>query len=821
MVYSPLEVARHRRLTGIMLFLALLLIAFINPNTRSHEVLLLSCLGALAAGYVGLILFAHSRRMLRMMRMARREHSLFKAAAEGSQQPFFICEPVCDDIRHIVDFRITYANKGTEKLFGLDRQHLRNKSMAELLPREMFDPLVKTWAQVSGTGAPEDVIMDVVVNGQEESYETHVIAMGGGVAISITRAHDERAAATRIQELDDFAQSIIESAPISIIATDAMGTIIAMNSAAEQLTQYRKYELVGQHSLLLLHDASEISARAVQLNKALEEPVVAGFASLVARSSDGFTDEREWTYIRKDGSRVWVSLSMTKLCTGGSKVTGYLGMAFDVTERKRLSDSVVHMAHHDQLTGLPNRALLHDRLEQGIVRAMRNRQRVAVFLIDIDHFKRINDSLGHTGGDALLTFVSRQLASAVRGTDTVARIGGDEFVVVMPEFRSAEDAERCAELMRQKIDTPFMVGTREVRVSASIGICLYPDCGESSAELLRNADAAMYIAKAAGGGHHLYSRDMEEEAADKLEMEEDLRHALEHEEFSLHYQPQIHCQTGEVTGMETLLRWNSPKRGMVPPTMFIPIAEEAALMGRIGEWSLQQACFDCVAAGLQLGRPLTVAFNLSPRQFSQRNLIPLVREALESSGLPAHQLEIEITEQMLMANTPSVMQALADIRELGVKVAIDDFGTGFSSFAYILQYAVDRLKIDQSFISKCTFDAGAAAVARTILAMAHGLNIEVVAEGVETLEQFNFLMRRKCDTAQGFLFSEAVPIGALTQKILEIDAWTEEKQVFASRSESFRDLRPESGLDTGPQADACDTTYQVIDRRPSASSHAA
>ena len=590
------------------------------------------------------------------------------------------------------------------------------------------------------------------------SYAVGVVQMGDGVVVSVARRGSENNAALRIQELNNFAQSIIESAPISMIATDSAGVIIAMNSAAEKLTLYRKHDLVGQHSLLLLHDSVELSAHAVQLSKDLKQPVAAGFPSLIAKPLLNQPEEREWTYIRKDGSRVWVNLTMTKLHTMDETTTGYLGIAFDVTERKRLADSVTHMAHHDQLTGLPNRTLLRDRLDRGIERAKRFKQKVAIFMIDIDNFKRINDALGHAGGDELLVYLAKQLKSAARATDTVARVGGDEFVVIMPDFRDVEDAQRCADLMLQKIATSVVIRNREVRVRASIGFCLYPDCGEDAPSLLRNADIAMYEAKSVGGGtKQVYSQTLQQETADRLELEEDLRHALENQELTMHYQPQIDCATGQVTGMEALLRWNSPKRGNVPLSSFIPIAEDAGLMIPIGEWAFYQSCCDCVELQNKTGLPLTVAVNLSPRQLSQINLPSLVEKTLAESGLAAKHLEIEITEQMLMVNSPNTLETLQAIRDLGVAIAIDDFGTGFSSFSYILQYRVDRIKIDQSFIANVTKDSNAAAVVRTIIAMAHGLNMRVVAEGVESPEQYDFLLNRHCNDVQGYLFAYPMP----------------------------------------------------------------
>jgi diguanylate cyclase (GGDEF)-like protein/PAS domain S-box-containing protein len=774
--------ARRKLFLACGFLLMAFLLLFLRPGSGWTEFLILSLLIALAMLCAGQIAYLHSRKVLRALRLAKRERSLFKAVAENSQGAFYICKPMCDSSGRVVDFRITYANRKAEELFGRSRLDLVGESTSAIIPDSARSEVVGAWSRVAVTGVAEDLDMAFTPrNSTPATCATRISPLGGSVAVSTLQSNEEAVAASRLQELSAFSQSIIESAPISMIATDVSGTIMAMNSAAERLTYFRKHDLVGQHSLLLLHDPAEISARTIQLSRDLEEPIAAGFQSLIARASYGQQDTREWTYVRRDGSRASVSLTMMALQTPDKQITGYLAIAYDITERKKLTDSITHMAHYDQLTGLPNRILLNDRIEQGIERARRFNQRMAVYMVGIDHFKRINESLGHSGGDTVLSFFSRQLLSAVRRTDTVARVGGDEFVVLMPDFRDNTDAERCAHLMLQKISTPVNVGGSEIRVNASIGYCLFPEDGDNSETLLRNADVAMHEAKSGGRGLAMaYTGNLQREAADRLKMEEELRHAVQNGELELHYQPQVRCSTGEVTGMEMLLRWNNPRRGFVPPTTFIPIAEKAGLLVRIGEWSMRQACKDVVKLQRQMGRELTVAVNLSAWQFSQRNLIDVVTESLNESGLPAKSLEIEITEQMLMTNSTTVMETMRKIRELGVSIAIDDFGTGFSSFSYILQYEVDRLKIDRCFIDRSTQDAGAAAVVRTIIAMAHGLNIEVVAEGVETTAQMNFLLRRKCDQVQGYLFSRAVPITAFAAVVERIDSFVADQQRLAA-----------------------------------------
>jgi diguanylate cyclase (GGDEF)-like protein/PAS domain S-box-containing protein len=715
------------------------------------------------------IVFPYARAMIASVISANKDHEKFVAAVESSLDAFYIFNRVTD-VGNSSTFRFAYANSNGEQRLGRPRAELLGRDVAEVLPYLRTTDVLDQWEQVVLTGVPFMVEHQVIRDDAPPYWIVmQVVKLGDGVAVTNRDITEERTRQHQIADLNEFTQSMIENAPFSIIATDPAGTVTAMNPAAESLTLYRKHELIGRHSVVMLHDPAEMSARAVQLSKDLGEPVQAGFSSLIARPKQGQTDEREWMYVRKDGSRIWVNLAMTALKTQTEKIAGYLGIAFDVTERKKLTEYVNHLAHHDQLTGLPNRVLLDDRMRQAIQRAKRNRHKVAVLMVDVDHFKRINDSLGHAAGDTLLDTIAKKLCTAVRQTDTVARMGGDEFVIVMPEFRDERDAERCAEAIIQKVSTPTMLGNREVNVTVSVGLCVFPDCAADADSLLKNADAALYEAKEGGrNSFHVFNQSMITATADKLEFEHDLRHALINGELSLHYQPQVSCVTGEVIGVEALLRWTHPRRGSIPPGQFIPLAEATGMIVPIGEWAIRTACHEGKELQDALGRELVIAVNLSPRQFRQKNLTAQVGMALRESGLPARSLEIEITEQTLMSNTATTNETLMQLRKLGVKIAIDDFGTGFSSFSYLLQYEVDRLKIDRSFVNRSADDPNAAAIVRAIISMAHGLNLKVVAEGVETNGQLNFLLRRRCDEAQGFYFGHAVPAGMVREQARQI-----------------------------------------------------
>lgn len=566
------------------------------------------------------VLYPYLRAMLRAVMAANTEHEKFEVAAESSLDAFYIMDSVRDSAKNIVDFRLTYVNANGEKQLGKPRNELIGKTLTEVLPASDLARVLEQYRQVVMTAVPstEEVEMKQSPGGSRWIV-TQAVKLGDGIALTNRDVTKERGRLREIARLHEFTQSMIENAPFSIIATDSAGTVTAMNPAAEALTHYRKQELIGQHSVVMLHDPAEMSARAVQLSRDLQEPVQAGFGSLIARPRHGQTDEYEWTYIRKDGSRIWVNLAMTALKSKGDKIAGYLGIAFDITERKKLTEYVNHLAHHDPLTGLPNRVLLDDRMRQAIQRAKRNHHKVAVLMVDIDYFKRINDSLGHTAGDSLLDIVAKKLCSAVRQTDTVARMGGDEFVIIMPEFRDERDAERCAENIIQKVSTPTMLGNREVNVTVSVGLCIFPDCAPDADTLLKNADAALYEAKESGrNAFHIFNEGMVVATADKIEFEHDLRHAMVNGELSLEYQPQVSCLTGEVIGVEALLRWNHPKRGSVPPSHFIPLAEATGMILAIGEWTIRMACHEGKELQQQLGRELMIAVNLSPRQFRQK-----------------------------------------------------------------------------------------------------------------------------------------------------------------------------------------------------------
>jgi diguanylate cyclase (GGDEF)-like protein len=433
------------------------------------------------------------------------------------------------------------------------------------------------------------------------------------------------------------------------------------------------------------------------------------------------------------------------------------GLEAEIAERRLADQRVVHMAHHDALTGLPNRTLLADRVGQAIARAHRSGGKLAVLFLDLDRFKNVNDSFGHAVGDMLLTAVSARLTASRREEDTVARLGGDEFIVSIPDVADAAEAESVAARILSDLAKPFTINGHQLHADVSIGIALYPRDGDTAETLMRNADTAMYHAKESGrGNYQFFSEQLTERVSRRLSTETNLRRALERGEFTVHYQPLVNLATGRVDGAEALLRWPQQDDRLVSPVEFIPIAEETGLIVPLGEWVLLEACAQ--AQAWQAMHPgLRIAVNLSARQFRQKNLIGMIEQVLGESRLHPSLLELELTEGMLMHNVEEATHILARLDEIGVRLAIDDFGTGYSSLSYLKRFPIHTLKIDRSFVRDISTDPDDAAIVTAIVAMARSLNLRVTAEGVETEEQAAFLRSLTCDQAQGFHFGRPMP----------------------------------------------------------------
>jgi diguanylate cyclase (GGDEF)-like protein len=415
---------------------------------------------------------------------------------------------------------------------------------------------------------------------------------------------------------------------------------------------------------------------------------------------------------------------------------------------------IEHLAYHDALTGLPNRPLFTDRLIVALAQANRGDQKLAVFFLDLDRFKDINDSLGHSTGDSLLKAVAERIRTCIEEGDTAARFGGDEYTLLIPRVEHIEEAAKIAEKIIETLKIPFVISGQELFVTTSIGISIFPHDGVDPETLVRNADTAMYRAKEQGrDNYQLYAPEMNARALERLALENMLRRALKQNELTVHYQPLIDLGSGAIAGVEALVRWQHPERGLLLPAHFISTAELSGLILPIGDWVLRTACRQIHVWNQRLGLDLTVSVNLSARQFSQPDLVAQVRNALQETGLEPELLELEITESNAMQNAENTIRTLRELKAAGVRISMDDFGTGYSSLNYLKRFPIDTLKLDQSFVRDSTTDASDAAIISAVIVMAHSLNLKVVAEGVETKEQLDFLRHRDCDTIQGFYFS--------------------------------------------------------------------
>lgn len=538
-------------------------------------------------------------------------------------------------------------------------------------------------------------------------------------------------------------RAIVDSIPFSILATDASGRIRIANPAAAALVGREQCELVGRS--LVEIDAAE------RQRHPDGSPVLAHAGG----------DEAEWTYRRTDGSTVPVYEAIVPLAPEAGAAGGFLVVAFDITHRLEDRRRFEHVATHDSLTNLPNRSLLVRHLDQAVERAEHSSLDLVLVLLDLDHFKRVNDSLGHHIGDELLIVVAERLLAWTRTDDLVARLGGDEFVIVFEDLGNGADLDRRLEELLAAVLAPVVVHGYELAVTASVGAARFPADGCDPGTLLKHVDIALYQAKAAGrNAIRWFEPPMLVENNDRLALSAALRQALDQDELSLVYQPQVDLGTGEVVGVEALARWASPSLGAVPPDRFIPVAEDGGMIAELGAWVLTTACTALAEVQEQLGRPLRLAVNVSPRQLRGRAWLEEIAAAIETAGIEPSQLEVEITEGLLIEDHGDVVAMLQSLRSLGVSIAVDDFGRGYSSLAYLTRFPIDRIKIDRSFVREID-TAENAAIVDAIIVMAHALGMTVVAEGVETAEQEQYLRRRGCDEVQGYRYSPGVPAGSL------------------------------------------------------------
>ncbi|MBU1690266.1 MAG: EAL domain-containing protein [Gammaproteobacteria bacterium] len=543
---------------------------------------------------------------------------------------------------------------------------------------------------------------------------------------------------------------VFENSTEGIVITDIHANILQINRAFATITGYSEEEVTGKN-INILHSGRH----GPNFYQAM-------WSSLV---EFGYWQGEIWNR-RKNGEIYpeWLTLIATRDEQG--EIIHYIGVFADLTEKKQTEARAHYFANYDTNTDLPNRLLLAKHLQQELERANGNGWQVALLYLDLDRFKTINDTLGHRIGDKLLKAVAERIGHMVRDIDIIGRLSSDEFTIVLSDVGNRQNAEQVAKKILDAMNQPFEMEGQEVFITPSIGIALYPQDANSHEDLIRNADTAMAHIKAQGGnGFHFYSADMNVASSQRLTMETQLRRALERNEFVLYYQPQLSLHSGRIIGMEALLRWQHPERGLVSPAEFIPLLEETGMIVAVGDWVLHTACAQnsaWMAAGLP---PLRMAVNLSARQFRQRDLIESVNQALQNTGLAPEHLELEITESIMIQDLQTTITTLNQLHALGIQISIDDFGTGYSSLSYLKRLPISKIKIDQSFIRDICTDLDDEAIANAVISLGHSLKMQVIAEGVETLEQLEHLRKQKCDEIQGYYFSRPLPAEAFAQLV--------------------------------------------------------
>ncbi|MGA2781043.1 MAG: EAL domain-containing protein [Smithella sp.] len=545
-----------------------------------------------------------------------------------------------------------------------------------------------------------------------------------------------------LRQNEEKYRTILESIQESYFEVDLAGNFTLVNDSTCLLLGYSKEEMMGMNNRQ--YTDKEYSKKLFEtFNKVYS----------TGKPTEGF----DWQIIRKNGDKRYIEASVSLKKDSSGNPIGFRGIVRDATERKKVEQQLNHMATHDALTGLPNRLMFSQLLNHAIRTAQRHKRQLAVFFIDLDRFKTINDSLGHEAGDQLLQEMAIRFKQLLRADDVVGRLGGDEFIILTEEVDDLSQVANVAHKLLTIVIKPIILLDEECRITASIGISMYPKDGEDEQSLMKNADMAMYFAKEEGkNNYQFYSKDIQSQSKERFSIETNLRRALERNELSLEYQAKVDFKTGMITGVEALLRWQNPSLGSVTPTQFIPVAEETGLIVPIGRWVMKTACAQNVAWQRQGLPPVRMAVNLSLRQLMDDNLLGDIKAALVDSGMEPNLWELEITESMVMHNPTRMIEVLTNIKKMGVRLAIDDFGTGYSSLAQIKHFPIDTLKVDRSFIRNLPYDSEDRAITEAVIAMGKTLNLTVVAEGVETQAQKDFLQDHICDEMQGFHFSKPI-----------------------------------------------------------------
>jgi diguanylate cyclase (GGDEF)-like protein/PAS domain S-box-containing protein len=640
-----------------------------------------------------------------------------------------------DAEKHLTDHEvdIILLDLGLPDAHGLDAVR-RARAAAPHVPLVVLTGLDD---ESLATQALQEGAQDYLMKGQID---------GRGLIRALRYAVERKASEEALFVEKERAQVTLNSIGDAVVCTDIAGNITFLNVVAEKMTGWPVEEAAG-------HPMAEV----LQITDATSSETTPNPMALAVVRNLTMNLPPNCTLIRRDGFKIPIEDSVAPIHDRQGQATGAVIVFRDVSVARAMAEQLAHSAEHDFLTGLPNRMLLNDRVTQAITLAPRHKKKVVVLFLDLDGFKHINDSLGHPIGDKLLQSIGKRLVDCVRGSDTVSRQGGDEFVVLLSEVAQPEDAAISAVRLLQAVAEAHSIDKHDLHVSASIGMSVYPDDGLDAETLIKNADTAMYQAKENGRqSYQFFKPSMNVRAVERQSIEESLRRAMERQEFTLNYQPTIDLRTGEITGAEALLRWTHPVRGPVPPAQFIPVAEDCGLILPIGKWVLREACKQARAwqdAGLTLS---TIAVNISAMEFRDDKFLDGVFAVLNDTGLDPKTLELELTESVLMKRAEATESILKTLRAKGVQVAVDDFGTGYSSLSYLRRLPIDALKIDQSFVRQITIAPDETTIVTAVISMGRSLKLRVVAEGVETQQQLAFLQEHECDEAQGYYFSRPV-----------------------------------------------------------------
>ena len=596
------------------------------------------------------------------------------------------------------------------------------------------------------------IVLETIHRAKDGSFlnvSVNVVAVElGGQAHMIAVYHDiteQKKAARVLEDQSTFLRALLDNIPDLVFAKDLDGRYVAGNKMFERFFGAKESDIIGKT------DFDFVESKLAQFFRDNDKAAV----------SAGKPRNNEEYLKFADGSYEGMfEVTKVPMHDGSGSVSGLLGIARDINQRKLYEEQLETLANYDPLTGLANRALMQSHLQSSIDKAKRHQTQMALLMFDLDRFKDINDSYGHSAGDELLQMVSKRFSQRLREGDMISRLGGDEFAVVIENIIRPEDAGKLAEEMIGALAQEYRLsGGAVIHVGSSVGIAVFPNNGKDSSTLLQNADAALYKAKSEGRGvYRYYTDELTDSARQRIECETRLRRAVLNKEFEVYYQPQVHIATGRIVGAEALIRWNDPVRGLISPSEFIPIAEETGLIAEIGEWVLNETCRQG-KIWLDQGYRLTLAVNLSAHQVRHQNIPEMVKLALESSGYPADRLELELTESALMQREEETVSMLHTLRAHGIRLAIDDFGTGYSSLAYLKRFPIDVLKIDKSFVDDIPFESDDMAIVTAIIAMAQALGFQVLAEGTERIEQIDFLKEKGCTMYQGYFKSPPVPAG--------------------------------------------------------------